>query len=243
MIAKTPVRPPLLSSQIARSNIPVDPNSIPAEIGATFAALDKLAGIWDALDAVRTHGDPLKTREARALEYKGAFERATSTATATVRAAAESLMTAKQRARHDAFGRAGLLAKFENTADIRAVLRGMDQATRDAVLTQAIERGDFEIMNALHGAHPILIGETTIPVNVLIDSFVEARAPEEAARISAISDALEHLEMAHRQFNTSAEKMRDPQAEADGIAGAKAAREAEAKLGLALSELQPSSAA
>ena len=239
MVAKTLFRPSLLSSKIARDNIPHDPNAIPAEIGATFAALDKMASIWDALDGVHSNADPLKPKEARALEYRAAFERATATATATVRAAGDALLTAKAKVRHDAFGRAGLLAKFENSREIQAVLRGMDQETRDGVITQAIEQGDFEIMNAIHGAHPILIGRTTIPLNTLIDTFVDARAPEEAARVAAINDAIEHLEMAHRQFNSSADKMRDRGAEEAGEAGHKAAREAEAALGLALSELQP----
>ena len=245
---KTPTRPGLLSSKIARTNLlpsglQGDNAVIPLEIANTFAALDKLSAIWSGLDAVRTTADPTATKEAQALAYKSAFEKATATATATVRATADQLMTARNKARHDAFGKAGLLADYKNASALQAVLRSMKQSARDAAIAHAIETGDHEVMAAIHSAHPLLIGETTLPLNALVQMHVERKAPEEAARVATIDGAIEHLNLAYGQFAHSAEKMRDRQAEADGEAGAKAAREAEAKLALAVSDLQPGAAA
>lgn len=242
MIAKTPTRPSLLSSAIARNNLLPSvlqgQNAVvPLEIGNTFGALDKLSAIWDGLDAVRTSADPTMTREAQALAYKSAFDKATTTATATVRATADQLLAAKNKAKSDAFGRAGLLADYKNTREIQSVLRGMKQSQREEAISQAIENGDHEIMAAIHTAHPLLIGPTTMPLDTMIGMFVEKQAPEEAAKVATIDGALEHLEMAYAQFAKSADKMRDRQAEADGEAGAKAAREATAKLALAVSDL------
>jgi hypothetical protein len=244
MIAKTPTRPPLLSSKIARNNLlPAglqgDGAVIPLEVASTLSTIDRLASIWDGLDAVRTTADPTATKEANALSYKRAYEQATATATATVRTTADALLTARNKARHDAYGKSGLLADYGNKAALQSVLRSMKQSQRDAAISHAIETADHEVMAAIHNAHSLLIGETTLPLATLVAMHVERKAPEEAARVATIDKAIEHLDLAYGQFAHSAEKMRDRQAEADGEAGAKLAREAAAKLALAVSDLQP----
>lgn len=242
MTIRTMTRPPLLSSRIARENLipsALDKSSaIPAEIEGTFAAIDRLASIWDGLHAVRSTSDPLKTKEAAALEYKASFEKAAKVATTETRRAAEALAAARAKAQHDAFGRAGLLADYPSKTALQGVLRSMTKRQRDEAISQALASGDHEVMAAIHGAHPLLIGETTLPLATLVQQFVEARAPEEAAKVNAINSAFEHLDLAYQQFARSADKMRDKVAEAEGEAGHKAAREAEAKLALATQDLR-----
>ena len=63
---------------------------------------------------------------------------------------------------------------------------------------------------------------------------VAALAPDEVARIADMASALEHLELAFGQFRKSAEDMRDRGAEVRADEGVRAAREAEAALGMAL---------
>jgi hypothetical protein len=238
MTMRTVTRPPLLSSRIARENLipsALDKSAtLPAEIEGTFAAIDRLAGIWDGLHAVRSTSDPLKTKEALAVEYKASFEKAAKVATTETRRAADSLLTARSKMQHDAFGKAGLLADYPSKTALQGVLRSMTKRQRDEAIAQALATGDHEVMAAIHGAHPLLIGETTLPLASLVQQFVEARAPEEAAKVTAINSALEHLDLAYASFTKSADKMRDKGAEAEGEAGNKAAKEAEAKLGLAL---------
>ena len=60
---RTPTRPPLLASDIARNNLR-DPAAL--ETIGLFSSLNRLAGIWEGLDAVRHAADPLLTPEARA---------------------------------------------------------------------------------------------------------------------------------------------------------------------------------
>ena len=55
------------------------------------------------------------------------------------------------------------------------------------------------------------------------------------ARIADLDTASEHLQLAFSQFTKSVDGMRDLQAERYGKEGNRKAREAEAKLGLALS--------
>lgn len=69
----------------------------------------------------------------------------------------------------------------------------------------------------------------------IADTYVSARAPDEVARIADMAKALEHLEMGFAQFSKSAADMRDLRAEVRGDEGVRAAHEAEAALGAALS--------
>ncbi|MEX0405531.1 hypothetical protein ABGN05_07665 [Aquibium sp. LZ166] len=238
----TVTRPPLLNSRIARDNLlpnGIDSQPERSELDSVFSAIDKLRDIWDGLSAVRSANNPLKTPQAQALEYKVAFEKAAKVATGEVRRAADALMSAREKAQHDALGRAGLKATFTNKAALQGVLRTMSKAKRDETLMTAIASGDHEVMAAIHDAHPLLIGDTTVPLATLIQQFVEQQAPDEAAKVSKINAALEHLELTYQQFSRSADKLRDKQAEVDGEAGSRAAKEAEAKLGLALQDTAP----
>lgn len=227
---RTPTRPPLLASDIARNNLR-DPAAL--ETIGLFSSLNRLAGIWEGLDAVRHAADPLLTPEARALRYKQSFEKATAVATEEVRATANKLLDTKSKLLHDARGRAGLLADYGNAAELRAVLRAMPQAERDAAITHAAAIGDAAVMTAIQ-THELLIGATTVPVKVITDTFIAERAPEQLAQVADLDAAIEHLELAYGQFSRSVEGMRDLQLERAGDDEAKAAREADAKLGLAL---------
>ena len=128
---------------------------------------------------------------------------------------------------------------MKNHTAIQTVLRSMSEKDRDTAISQAIERGDHEVMAAVYQAHLILIGSTSLPLNALVQMHVQKFAPEEAARVATIDGALEHLNLAVGAFNKSTDAMRDRRREEDGEAGAKAAKEAEAKLALAVSDLQP----
>ena len=57
--------------------------------------------------------------------------------------------------------------------------------------------------------------------------------------MATIDKAIQHLDWAYGQFAHSADKTRDKTAEADGEAGGKLAREAAAKLALAVSDVRP----
>jgi hypothetical protein len=83
-------------------------------------------------------------------------------------------------------------------------------------------------------AHELLVGPTTLPIRVITDGYIADRAPDEVARIADMSAAMEHLELAFGQFRKSAEDMRDLRAEVRSDEGVRAAREAEAVLGAAL---------
>lgn len=229
-MARTPTRPALLSSKIARGNLRQPPTE---HVAGALAVLDRLSGIWDALEAVRSTRDPTLTTEAAALRYREAFERATTQANREVRAAAERLTEHRAQLHRDARGRAGLLAQYPGQEELRAVLRGMSVEDRDAAIMHAADTGDAVVMAAIQ-AHELLVGATTIPIRTITDTYVAARAPDIVAQMSEADTALEHLEMAWSSFARSAEDMRDLRAEERGEEGASAARDAEAMLGRAL---------
>ncbi|TIM32153.1 MAG: hypothetical protein E5Y63_04625 [Mesorhizobium sp.] len=147
-------------------------------------------------------------------------------------------MEARDRLRHEAKGKAGLLATYPDTKEIRDVLRGMTPEDRDAAILHAVSKGDHAVIAALQ-AHELLVGPTSRPLKSIVDDFVAARAPEEMAKIQDLDTAEEHLTFAYQQFGKSIQAMRDIQAERDGEQGNKAAKEAEAKLGLALAAAAP----
>ncbi|TIL72281.1 MAG: hypothetical protein E5Y65_26030 [Mesorhizobium sp.] len=219
-----------MNADIARGNVT---NPDMPELVGVFAALGQLSGLWDGLDATRSAVDPTMTREAAALKYKAGFEKATTLATAAVRASGSKIMEARDRLRHEARGKAGLLATYPDTKEIRDVLRAMTQEDRDAAILHAVSKGDHAVIAALQ-AHELLVGPTSRPLKSIVDDFVAARAPEEMAKIQDLDTAEEHLTFAYQQFGKSIQDMRDLQAERDGEQGNKAAKEAEAKLGLAL---------
>jgi hypothetical protein len=216
-----------------RSNLRPTSLELP-EIGDAVRVVDQLAGIWSALDDVRSSADPTLSPEARAHRYRAAWERAAETATTAVRRAALRLTEAQDRLRREARGRAGLSADYDDAEELRSVLRAMSQEDRDAAIAHAADSGDAHIMAAIQG-HKLLVGPTSIPIAVITDSYVSERAPDEVARIADIGSALEHLELAFGQFRKSAEDMRDRGAEVRADEGVRAAREAEAALGTALS--------
>ncbi|MER9478105.1 hypothetical protein NKI74_01575 [Mesorhizobium sp. M0494] len=230
MRKRTPLRPPLLNPDIARGNVT---NPDMPELVGVFSALSSLSNLWDGLDATRSVVDPLVTREAAALRYKENFLKATTLATAAVRASASKIMEARDRLRHEAKGKAGLLADYGNSKELRDVLRSMKQEDRDAAITAALSRGDHAVIAALQ-AHELLVGPTSRPLKSIINQFVAERAPEEMAKIEDLDTVEEHLTFAYQQFGKSIQDMRDLQAERDGETGNRAAKDAEAKLGLAL---------
>ncbi len=227
---RTPIRPALLSGSIARENLR-DPKAI--ESFGLYSTLDRLTGIWSGLDAVRNAGDPLLTPQARALSYKAAFEKAAAVAVNEVRSTANRLLDAKSALLHDARGRAGLLVDYGNATELRAVLRAMSQSQRDAAILHAMKVGDAALMTSLQ-SHELLVGITSRPIAAITADFIAERAPEELAKVADLDTAAEHLELAYGQFSKSIESMRDLKMEHEGDGEAKAAREAEAKLGLAL---------
>jgi hypothetical protein len=230
---RTPTRPPLLQADIARQNLRPTSLDLP-EVAETVAVIDQLATVWTALDTVRRTADPTLTEEARALRYRAAWERAAESATAAVRRAATKLAEAQDRLRREARGRAGLLTDYGSAEEIRSVLRGLSQEDRDAAISHAATVGDAHVMAAIQ-AHELLVGPTTIPIRMLTDDYVAQRAPEQVASIADMGAALEHLELAFGQFSRSAADMRDLRAEVRGDEGVRAAHEAEAALGAALS--------
>jgi hypothetical protein len=229
---RTPLRPGLLQADIMRANIRPTSLDLP-EIAGAIGTVSQLATIWGALDTVRRTADPTLTEEARALRYRAAWERAAETATTAVRRAAIRLTEAQDKLRREARGRAGLLTDYGDGEELRSVLRGLSQADRDAAIAHAATVGDAHVMAAVQ-AHELLVGPTTLPIGTITDSYVSERAPDEVARIADMASALEHLQLAFDQFRKSAEDMRDLQAEVRGDEGVRAAHEAEAALGAAL---------
>ncbi len=233
-MAKTITRPGMLKLDIIKNNLRFHEKP---EISGAIRVVEKLGQIWDGLETVRNVSDPLITREASALRYRDSFNSANTAASREIAAASVNLMDAKTRVRNDALGKAGLLTDYKNSKEILEVLRGMNQAARDAALTKAAKDKDHAVLAAVHGAHPLLVGETSIPLGTLIEEFVASSCPDEAAEIANIIAAEENLDVIWGAFKNSAEKMRDKEGELVGEQGARAAREAEAKLGLAIQNL------
>lgn len=213
------------------------------ELDHLFQALGRKADILGALDAFRRTADPTATAEARALAFRSHFTRAMTTITDLSRATAAKLDADRARLRHEAFGKAGLAVDYGNRAELLAVLRSMDEKSRNRAIDHAIKTRDVQVLSAINGAHELLVGKVTLPVKALIDQYVSEVAPDETAKIAKLDEASSYLDMAYKDVAKSAEAMRDLPAEERGEAGIKAAREAEAALGLALSELQPGTGA
>ncbi len=204
--------------------------------------LDALAQKHDilaALDTARRTGDPTMSPEGRALAFKANYTRAMTTITDLTRKTAAKLMDDRAALRREAFGKAGLTVDYGNRSELLAVLRSMSEKDRNAAIDAAIKTGDRQVLSAINGAHELLVGPTSIPVNALIEQFVAEQAPIETLKIAKLDEAEGYLEMAYSAVAKTAEEMRDLPAEERGEAGVKAAREAEAALALALSDLHP----
>src|SRR6185312_16387047 len=143
-------------------------------------------------------------------------------------------MEARDRLRREARGKAGLLTDYGNAEELRAVLRAMPQKDRDAAILDAATVGDAAVMAAIQ-AHELLVGPTSVPLTTITDTYVADRAQEEVALMAGMDSAEEHLELAFGAFSKSAAEMRDLPAEVRGDEGVRAAHEAEAALGAALS--------
>ncbi len=122
---------------------------------------------------------------------------------------------------------------------LKVVHERLSERDRNAAIDAAIKTGDRQILSALHNAHELLVGPTSIPVKSLIGQFVAEAAPVETLKIAKLDEAESYLTMAYEAVGKTAEEMRDLPAEERGERGAQAAREAEAALALALSDLHP----
>lgn len=213
------------------------------ELDHLFAALGRKADIIGALDTFRRTADPVATPEARALTFRSHFARAMTTITDLSRTTAAKLDADKARLRHEAFGKAGLAVDYGNRGELLAVLRSMDEKSRNRAIDHAIKTRDVQVLSAINGAHELLVGKVSLPVKALIDQYVAEVAPEETSKIAKLEEAENYLTMAYQDVAKSAEAMRDLPAEERGEAGLKAAKEAEAALGLALSDLHPGAGA
>lgn len=213
------------------------------ELDHLFAALGRKADIIGALDTFRRTADPTATAEARALAFRAQYNRAMTTITDLSRATAAKLDADKARLRHEAYGRAGLTVDYGDRAELRAILRSMSEHDRNVAIDHAMKSRDVRVLSAINGAHPLMVGSTSIPIQSLIEAYVAEAAPEEVAKVAKLDEAENYLTMAYADISKSAQSMRDLPAEERGEAGIKAAREAEAALGLALSELQPGAGA
>lgn len=202
-------------------------------------ALARKADILAALDNFRTLADPTQTPEARALAFKDRYNKAMKTITDLARSTAAKLMDDRAALRREAYNRAGLLADYGNRSELLAVLRGMSERDRNAAIDAAIKRADRQILSALHNAHELLVGPTSIPVRSLIEQFVSETAPVETLKVAKLDEAESYLTMAYEAVARTAEEMRDLPAEERGERGVQAAKEAEAALALALSDLHP----
>ena len=202
-------------------------------------ALARKSDILAALDNFRTLADPTQTPEARALAFKDRYNKAMGTVTELARSTAAKLMDDRAALRREAYGKAGLTVDYGNRSELLAVLRGMSERDRNAAIDAAIKRGDRQILSALHNAHELLVGPTSIPIKSLIEQFVAEAAPVETLKVAKLDEAEAYLEMAYSAVAKTAEEMRDLPAEERGERGAQAAKEAEAALALALSDLHP----
>ncbi|MGG7056644.1 hypothetical protein, partial [Nitrosomonas sp. ANs5] len=65
-----------------------------------------------------------------------------------------------------------------NSAEIRAVLRGMTEKKRYELINDAIENRDGEILHAVLGSHPSLSGLTKANLDALWHQATRKHAPE-----------------------------------------------------------------
>jgi hypothetical protein len=261
-MARTSLIPPSLSLRLARNALLRihDPETVRfssaayreseglmelkiPELDHLFDTLARKGDILGALDSFRRTGDPRATDEARALNFKTQFDRSISTITDLTRKTAAKLADDKARLRHDAFGKAGLGVDYGDRAEIRQVLRGMSDRDRNAAIDSAIKNRDMHVLTAVNAAHELLIGKTSLPVQTMIEQYVAETAPEETLKIAKLTEAEDYLSMAYGEVAKSAEAMRDLPAEERGESGIRAAKQAEASLALALSDLHPGAGA
>lgn len=194
-------------------------------------ALDEMAELWDGLEAVRSNANPLNTAERRAVKH---HEATTKRAREVVDRAVQSIAQLEQDTVSAARAKLGLDRVPPLAAEIRAALRAMPQAERDKAMSDALAAGDVELLVSCMGAHPVLTGAFTIPLDVQTRALIETQCPEVAACREAVEQLGTALSVGFHAFEASANNMRDRGAESRAIEGAEAAAKAESQLAAAI---------
>lgn len=227
------IRSALLKSETVRRALDPQHAEI-SEVAHALQSIDALGGLYDALRKTHEAVNPHETPEARAMRYEKQFNSAVGKARELAMAAGEKLDTLAELIDKTAIAEAGLGKPSANDAEIRAALRGMKQSERDKAVSAAFERGDRQVLNAIHGQNPVVWGGTSKPIDQFFSAFIDTQAPEALARREAVNKITEGLNLAADAFTSAAVKWRDPLTAARGFAQEKQYSEAEAALKAAL---------
>lgn len=231
----TKMRSVLLSSAVIRKSL--DHRKNDGAFARAFLAIDRMGQLHDALEALHSTPDPNMTKAARALKYRGQYEAAMSASRAAAMAAVDGLSELEAQLVRAAEERAGLHAHVPESAqqEIRAALRSLTMEERNAVIRQAAQTGDANIIKAVRdAASPLLVGPYTVPLAEMIQVMVEKASPELAQARQDIEAAVSFVTGATGAFTKAAAEMRDPAMEAEAERQAAVAKAAEAALAQAI---------
>lgn len=124
-------------------------------------------------------------------------------------------------AAHQALG----LSTRGHDAEIRATLRGMDAKARDKVISDAINAGDGEVLNAILGGAAVTVGATSEQQAIWKTRALLKHAPEIDKQKRALADAQASLDAALVSAHESLPTLKAAKV-AESYAGQDAAAEA-----------------
>lgn len=124
----------------------------------------------------------------------------------------------------------------QDAAELRTVLRGMDDSDRQKVINEAVKSGDGQILAAVLGAHPTLSGLSGDLHKALRKQALNQHTPHLAKLEGAITKAAESTRTAFLQFmerrdTLTAKGVRDEYAK-ESAAAAEARKKAEDNAGI-----------
>lgn len=207
---------PMLTATIIKNSIGHVPDS---RAKGVVAAIERGVALHSALHTLRTTDDPNTSKESLALQYKRKADKVRDEFNGHAATQTETLVNWRQEVTRRAEAAAGFhkpLAEA-HAAEIRAAIRNMPQADRDAALVEAAKRGDTNVIQAVRNSpSPILTGPVTGQLDALVDSMMKQADPNYEHDLEVIDTGLNQLNSFHKRFSKAVEEMRMPAAEARG---------------------------
>lgn len=222
--------PALLSSKAIRDQLS---HRTESEFEGAAGVIDDMRAKFEALRVLHATPDPAMTKEARALRYAKQLESTRKYVLKAATNAVDHLTTLEEKICAAATSKAGLDKRLppHEEAEVRAALRQMSDKERTRAITQAAERGDVYLLNAVRFApSAVTIGPHTAAVDALFEMLLDSAAPTLKGDLADIETAVNHVTLAAGAFGKHSEALRDPILEARGEENNAALREAEKAL-------------
>jgi hypothetical protein len=200
------------------------------DFNAIKSTVGRLGDIVEALAAVREQADPTQPAAAVALEYGKQLTKAAESAQRYVQGAASRLQQAQDKAHSAMLAKTRIGTPTAKAAEVRAVMRMMNEKDRLAFMQKSIDTGNAEIMAAILDAPAELSLLSQEVVNQARDQYVMQHAPEYIQVSEALDQAQLRLEMAYDAFLSESAAMRDSGLEFHATQGQQAAKDAKAGL-------------